>query len=212
VSIRIIIFAKAPQPGEVKTRLIPVLGPAGAASLHEYLVAHALAIAKSAEVGPVELCCAPDASHSFFAACAAKREVVLTEQGPGDLGDRMHRAATRALSEAAGVILIGADCAVMTPEYLRAAAAALDEGSTVVVGPAEDGGYVLIALARPDPALFDGIRWGSAHVLEETRARLRILGWRWRELATLWDVDRPVDLERLPELGELPAIGSGAMR
>lgn len=212
MSTRIITFAKAPQPGEVKTRLIPVLGPAGAASLHEHLVADALATAKSAEVGPVELCCAPDASHSFFAACAAKHEVVLTEQGPGDLGDRMHRAATRALAEAAKVILIGSDCAVMTPEYLRAAAAALDEGSAVVVGPAEDGGYVLIALARNDPVLFEGVPWGSANVLEETRARLRMLGWRWRELETLWDVDRPADLERLPEIGKLPAIGSSAVR
>ena len=197
MSTPIIVFAKAPQPGEAKTRLIPALGPAGAAALHARLLEQTLETAKAAELREVELCCAPDASHPFFAACAATYGVVLTEQGSGDLGDRMHRAVERALGAAARVILIGSDCAVMTPGYLGAAEARLALGSDVVLGPAEDGGYVLVALARNDRALFEGIPWGSAAVLEETRARLRALGWGWRELETLWDVDRPADLERL---------------
>jgi hypothetical protein len=190
--MRVIVFAKAPVPGAVKTRLIPALGAAGAARLHERLVDRALETACAAGVGPVELCCAPDRSHPFFAGRAAHLGVSLTEQGAGDLGERMHRALATSLP----AVLIGADCPVMTPEYLREAAGAL-VGYDAVLGPAEDGGYVLVAAARIEAAAFARIRWGGADVIEEQRARLRALGWRWRELATLWDVDRTEDLERL---------------
>jgi len=82
---------------------------------------------------------------------------------------------------------------------LREAAAVLQAGHDAVLGPAEDGGYVLIGLARTSPRVFDGIAWGSPHVMRDTRARLGALGWRWHELAELWDIDRPADLARLAE-------------
>jgi glycosyltransferase A (GT-A) superfamily protein (DUF2064 family) len=66
-----------------------------------------------------------------------------------------------------------------------------------VFSPTEDGGYALIGLTRCDERLFEGIAWSTPRVMDETRARLRGLGWRWRELDTLWDVDRPADYERL---------------
>ncbi len=102
MSIPVIVFAKAPIAGQVKTRLIPALGGAGAAALHRVLVSRAVATALAAKLGPVELCCAPDASHSFFACM----EVPLTAQGEGDLGARMHRA----LARSAPALLIGSDC------------------------------------------------------------------------------------------------------
>jgi rSAM/selenodomain-associated transferase 1 len=194
----IIVFAKAPTPGEVKTRLTPALGAAGAAALHERLVHRTLATAAAAALGPVELCCAPEVTHPFLVACAHAHSADLGEQGPGDLGRRMHRAFARA----PGAILIGCDCPALTPAYLRAAAASLAAGDDAVLGPAEDGGYVLIALARADRSLFERVDWGGADVLETTRERLRGLRWRWRELATLWDVDRPEDLLRVER--ELP--------
>ncbi len=197
MTIPTIVFAKAPQPGGVKTRLIPALGAAGAALLHERLVARTLRTATAAGVGPVELCCAPDAAHPFLASAAAGLGLPLTGQGGGDLGARMHRAAARALNNASGVILIGCDCPALTPQYLRAARAALDEGWDVALGPAEDGGYVLLALARIDPALFDRIPWGGPDVMAITVARCAALRWRWRQLETLWDIDRPEDLVRL---------------
>lgn len=197
MTIPTIVFAKAPQPGAVKTRLIPVLGAAGAALLHERLVARTLRTAAAAAVGPVELCCAPDAAHPFLASSAAAHGVPLTGQGRGDLGERMHRAAARALTNASGVILIGCDCPALTPQYMRTARAALDEGFDAGLGPAEDGGYVLLALARIDPALFDRIPWGGPDVMAITVARFAALRWRWRQLETLWDVDRPEDLMRL---------------
>lgn len=191
--MRLIIFAKAPVAGAVKTRLVPALGAAGAARLHERLVDRALATACAAGLGPVALACAPDGSHPFFASRAARFEVSLIEQGPGDLGERMHRALVAGLP----ALIIGADCPAMTPEYLREAAAALTAGVDAVFGPAEDGGYVLVAARRVRPEVFAQIGWGGPDVMEEQRARLRAFGWRWSELAPLWDVDRPRDLARL---------------
>jgi glycosyltransferase A (GT-A) superfamily protein (DUF2064 family) len=97
--------------------------------------------------------------------------------------------------------LIGCDCPALTPVYLREAAAALAGGNDAVLGPAEDGGYVLIGLARaPVVQLFEDIAWGTATVMQETRTRLARGHWRWRELEPLWDLDRPEDLWRLSQL------------
>jgi rSAM/selenodomain-associated transferase 1 len=192
----IIVFAKAPQPGAVKTRLIPALGAAGAARLHERLLERTLATAAAAGVGPIELCGDP-ASDPVLAARAAAHAAALTAQGPGDLGARMRRAFERALAGAPAAILVGADCPALTAAHLREASAGLAAGHDAVLAPAEDGGYVLIGLARVHASLFERIRWGGPEVIAHTRARLGRLGWRWLELGLLWDVDRPEDLERL---------------
>lgn len=194
--IPVLVFARAPVAGAAKTRLAPRLGAVGAARLHALLVEHAIETALSARLGRVELCCAPDASHPFFAQCAERFGVALAAQAGGDLGARMYAALVRVATRG-GALLIGSDCPALTPAYLRAAAAVLAGGEDAVFGPAEDGGYVLVGVQRGVPALFDGIDWGTPCVMTETRARLRALRWRWQELALLWDVDRPQDLERL---------------
>lgn len=195
------IFAKAPAPGRVKTRLIPALGGTLAAALHRQLTERTLATALAAGLAEVELWCAPATDEAFFASCAKQHGVGLRAQGEGDLGVRMARALECALDDGQSALLIGSDCPALTPEYLREAALALGEGNDAVIGPAEDGGYVLIGLARgPAAPLFEDIAWGSATVMQQTRTRLAQLKWRWRELATLWDVDRPEDLLRLGQL------------
>lgn len=195
------IFAKAPTPGLVKTRLFPALGERAAAVLHRQLVERALCTAVAAGLGRVELWCAPATNHLFFSACAKRYGVGLRAQGEGDLGMRMTRALNFALAAGAPGLLIGSDCPAMTPEYLCEAAAAMVDGNDAVIGPAEDGGYVLIGLARgPAAPLFEDIVWGSATVMRDTRTRLARLNWRWRELAMLWDVDRPEDLLRLQRM------------
>jgi len=196
---RLIVFARAPTPGKVKTRLIPALGEAGAAALHRRLVMHSLRAATDAQLGPVELWCAPDAGDPFFRECERRFGVSLHSQGEGDLGTRMQRAFESALARARRAILVGSDIPALSAQYLRDAERALVGGDDVVIGPAEDGGYVLIALSRCDAELFRGIPWGGPKVLKETRRRIAALGRRLSELPALWDVDRPEDLERLPE-------------
>jgi rSAM/selenodomain-associated transferase 1 len=201
ISCRVLVFAKAPTPGQVKTRLIPVLGEGAAAELHRKLVDRTLRTALAAAVGPVELWCAPDAHDEFFFDCARQFGIGLREQGAGDLGARMARALDTALAEGTPALLIGCDCPALTPDYLREAAATLARGYDAVIGPAEDGGYVLIGIARgPSTPLFEGVAWSTPQVMQQTRARLASLAWRWCELATLWDVDRPQDLSRLAQL------------
>ncbi|MBI2318043.1 MAG: TIGR04282 family arsenosugar biosynthesis glycosyltransferase [Betaproteobacteria bacterium] len=199
-SATIAVFAKAPEPGKVKTRLIPALGAAAAAELQRRLVQRVLGAALEAGLGPVELWCTPDPDHPFFLDCARRYSVSLAAQGPGDLGERMLRAFDALLGKSARALLIGTDIPAMTACYLREADAALASGCDAVLGPAEDGGYVLIGLRRAAPQLFTGVRWGEAQVCAQTRVRLEQLALRYRELAPLWDVDRPEDLRRLAEL------------
>lgn len=194
---RVIVFAKAPIAGSVKTRLIPRLGAAGAASLHAAMVERAVATAITAGIGPVELACTPDPSHRFFKSIGCQYQVSLSDQGAGDLGDRMCRALGRAVHEEGAGVIIGTDCACLDGAYLQAAHAALEAGASVVLGPAEDGGYVLIGACIQFSQMFCGIQWGTETVLADTRALLIDGGVLSHELAMLWDVDRPADLDRL---------------
>lgn len=195
------VFAKAPVPGEVKTRLAPLLGEEAAADLHAILVRRALSTACSSGLGPVSLWCAPDPGHPFFMACADDFGVTLHGQRGSDLGERMARAFESLLARSPA-LLIGTDCPALSVDDLRTAAASLSTHDAVLQ-PAEDGGYVLVGLARPVAALFEGVAWGGRRVMRETRSRLRTAGATWRELPTRWDVDRPEDYRRLVATGVL---------
>ena len=203
IDCHLIVFARAPVPGRVKTRLIPSIGTAGAAALHEQLVLHILSTATDAKVGFVDLWCAPSSKHSFFLQCARKFEISLFNQIEGDLGSRMAQAFHETLKKAPQALLIGSDCPSLTADDLRKAADVLRHGIDAVIGPAEDGGYVLIGLRQYTPDLFTRISWGTGSVLDQTRTRLRGLGWKWHELPERWDVDRAEDVERLKREGYL---------
>jgi hypothetical protein len=184
----IIVFAKAPVPGAAKTRLIPALGEWGAARLHARLVRHAVRTALAADCGPVEV--HGPRRHSFYGSL----KVPFRLQRGGDLGERMYHA----LSRHPGAILIGSDCPELTVADLRRARRLLEGGYDIVLAPAEDGGYALIALRRVSPDMFRNMAWGSSSVYDETVKRLA--RYRWRALRTVWDVDRPEDLQRLRAL------------
>lgn len=196
-STAVLVFAKAPEPGHVKTRLVPALGAGGAAVLAARLARRTLDTAHRAAVGPVTLVCAPDENHVFFDVCRRRHGVALAPQGDGDLGRRMHRALAGALAGADGAILVGTDLPDLHVDDLVAARDALHDGSDVVLGPATDGGYWLIGVRRTVPALFDGIAWSTSTVLATTRARVATLGWRMHELVAKSDVDRPDDLDAI---------------
>lgn len=182
---RIVIFAKQPVPGWVKTRLIPALGADGAARLAAEMLARTVAEADATGLD-VELCGEPDPAAWF------EGPVALTAQGEGDLGERLARAAERVLADEP-VLLIGADCPELDRSRLAAAADWLDRFDAVL-HPAEDGGYVLLGLRRFDASLFEGISWSGPEVAEQTAARIEALGWSLGIGETLRDVDEPVDL------------------
>lgn len=193
----VIVFAKAPVPGEVKSRLAGVLGQEGAARLAARMLDDALARAKAAEVGPVELCCAPDASHPRFQT-AAESGVQLTLQGEGDIGVRMRRALEDALLRHPRALLMGTDSPGLDTTRLRRAAQALVAHDAVCV-PATDGGYVLIGLARPCPQLFDGIAWSTSEVMSQTHRRAAEARIALYVLDPVHDIDEPEDLVHLPK-------------
>ena len=195
----VIVFARAPLAGRVKTRLVPRLGAAGAARLQERLVRAALRIASRR---PTEL--HVTRRHAFFRSL----KVRLRMQRGGNLGERMHHALRGALRRYRSAVLIGADCPALTPADLRRAVRWLQAGIDVVFAPAEDGGYALIAARRISAQVFAEVEWGSAEVLAQTIRNLERARLRHRLLRTVWDVDRPADLERLRS----PRFSSAARR
>jgi len=196
---RILIFAKAPRPGEVKTRLVPPLTPQAAADLHRELLEATVARLAAAHIAPIELWCAPYTQCEPFPSLADRHPIGLHGQTQGDLGIRMAHATADALDRGAAVVLVGTDCPPLNAAYVREAVCALQERDAVL-GPAEDGGYVLLGLRRTVPQLFTRIPWGTDAVARLTRERLAALAWKWTELPTLWDVDRPADLVRYRRL------------
>ncbi len=200
------VFARAPLAGRVKTRLAPRLGAAGAARLHERLIRHAVRTARTARCGPVEL--HVTRRHGFFD--SFDTEVKL--QRGRDLGERMHHALRSALRRHRSAILIGADCPSLTAADLRRAARWLKGGADLVLAPAEDGGYALIGARRVTPAVFANVEWGSAQVLAQTIDNMARARLSYRLLRTVWDVDRPEDLERLRARRFSSAAPPGARR
>lgn len=193
--IGVAILAKAPIAGLAKTRLIPQLGADGAAALQRWLLQRTVATALVADTGPVTLWCAPDIHHPEFAICHAFGAVGLRRQPDGDLGERMHAAIAESPTTA-GTLVIGTDCAVLTPELLRQAAEILRHNDATVI-PAEDGGYVLIGMREAGRHAFQDVDWSTDRVMAQTRARLTVMNREWSELPPLWDVDRKEDFERL---------------
>ncbi len=194
------VFARAPVPGQCKTRLIPALGSEGAAQLQRRLAHHTLQTAcawRSCHAGTrIELWCTPDAGHPFFADCAAQYAVDLRAQPEGDLGARMWLALVSALRLRQSPVLIGTDCPWLDVAAISRLRLALKQNDCAFIA-AEDGGYVAVGLARAVPELFAGVTWGGAQVMAQTRERARKAGASLVETGCLPDLDLPADLHRL---------------
>jgi rSAM/selenodomain-associated transferase 1 len=190
--LKLQIFAKAPIYGQVKTRLIPKIGAKGATELHKQLVR--LNLQKFSPLFKVQLWCAPDELHPFFQTCQQEFAISLHRQQGIDLGERMAYALNSCLPTP--TVLIGSDCPILTPKIISDAFAALETDYSVVLAPAEDGGYVLIGMRQLVPEIFINMPWGTSQVLSITQQRLNHLGIKWYQLPTQWDIDRPKDLER----------------
>lgn len=193
VPTRVVIFAKAPVPGAVKTRLIPALGADGAADLARQMLGETLASAAAAGNLRVELCASPHPDDPAWIDVLPPG-LERSDQGQGDLGERLAAASARAIRDGERVLLIGTDCPGLDAARLRAAASHLDRHD-VVLYPAQDGGYVLLGLARWHESLFRDIAWSSDSVAAETEERVRALGWSLHRSEPLRDIDDPADLD-----------------
>ena len=196
----LIQFAKVPELGKVKTRMQPYLSAEQSLLLHCTLVSETYKTLIQSQLAPVEIWTSGSQSSTFFKDLAPSP--ILCEQKGADLGMRMHHALSDGLRRYKAVVLIGSDCPFMTEGILRQAMGALSSGSDCILGPATDGGYVLIGLTEPSVQLFENVAWGSDKVLEQTKAHLRQLNWNWRELEPLADIDRPEDLNQIRLLKE----------
>ncbi|PYS96487.1 MAG: glycosyltransferase [Acidobacteria bacterium] len=213
----LVLFARVPRPGAVKTRLTPWLTPAEALDLHRALLEDSLALLRRAAAPcgarPVVSFSEPwhpgadDAAGPLAAACSG---LDLLPQRGGDLGERLE--AAFADLRAAGdrpVVVIGSDSPTLPAERIVSAFALLRSGAEVVLGPAEDGGFYLIGAGRAGPGLLAGVPWGTRQVLEATERALSGAGVRPVRLPPWYDVDLPADLERLRSD---PAAPSSAAR
>jgi len=202
LAITLQVFARNPVAGQVKTRLAVAIGDDQAATIYSQLVERTLDTAAAARaagiVDRIELWASPDTDAPAFAEWRDRYRMELRQQSGIDLGARMRHALHSAIASGFHAILIGTDCPTLDVSYLARAAAALDD-HPAVFGPAEDGGYVLVGLARAIDA-FSGIPWSTSDTMAATRAKLAAQRVRWQELPTLWDVDSPADLARWQKL------------
>jgi len=189
----LIVFLKHPEAGRVKTRLAPALGVEIAAALYRVLCEEALRATapRPGEYERLVFFAPPEAAESVRAWLPG---VPLLPQLGGDLGARMGAAFARAFDRGAErVAIVGTDSPAVSRATVSDALDALDEAD-VVVGPAEDGGYYLLALGQPRAELFEGVAWSTPAVLDETLARAATGGLRVRQLARLRDIDTWADL------------------
>jgi hypothetical protein len=192
------VFAKAPQPGSAKTRLIPALGAQGAADLARRMLMHTLDQALAANVGMVELCMSPAPSASAWADVDLAAGIERSDQGDGDLGQRMARAVDRVTTTLRQpVLLMGTDCPALSAAHIAQAAQALAQHDAVII-PVADGGYVLVGLHAPCPAVFTDMVWSTPTVAGETLRRMTALNLRVWIGPQLQDVDEAADLVHVP--------------
>jgi rSAM/selenodomain-associated transferase 1 len=192
---RIIIFAKYPAAGLVKTRLIPALGASNAARLAEWLLKKTVQQALATGI-KTELCVSPDADHPCWKTLDLPVELNWSNQSTGDLGERMASAVKMSIKEES-IILIGTDCPDLDASSIKAALLQLGDHDAVIT-PALDGGYVLLGLRKYDSALFENIEWSTSSVFETTKQRLDQLGWSTYVFPARADIDVPEDLKHLP--------------
>lgn len=201
---RMVLFARTPQVGRVKTRLAADMDDEAAFQLYCAMLEYTLRTAKQAGIAEVVLYVYPDIDAAFFSELCDRYSVRLYRQDGRDLGERMASAMIEQLKESDFVILIGADCLLIDESYLKRTTNKLAGGTSLVFGPADDGGYVMVAMTNPHVEIFETINWGTAEVMAQSRDRCRQHGLSMEEMPVLFDIDTVLDWERLQR--DYPAI------
>jgi len=200
------MLARVPLLGQVKSRLARHIGPPQALRVHLQLLEHNAFVARATGM-PLELHVVGATHSPWFADFQRRLGAPVQPQGPGDIGAKMlfaarHRAQGQTTDSAvasAASIIIGSDCGSLSVDYLQLAAQRL-EHAQVVLGSAEDGGYVLIGQREPYPQLFSGVSWGTDRVAAQTRELAMQANLTMAELPVQWDVDGVADWRRFRRL------------
>lgn len=194
----IIIMAKVPIAGAVKTRLGSVLSPEKCAALAEAFLLDT--IKKSESVCKNIILAYASADGRNFPAEIIAPEIVLTQQKGDDLGARMTDAFETAFAQYSPVVMIGTDSPTFPAGYLEQAFAALETDSEIVLGKAADGGFYLIGLRKPSPEIFDNIEWSTPQVFEQILKNIESAGIeKLNFIPAHYDVDTPADLMKMKE-------------
>jgi rSAM/selenodomain-associated transferase 1 len=196
----VLVVAKAPVAGRVKTRLAAVIGPEDAAALGRAMLLDTLDGCRR-EVPVVGVLCANDDDVEMLARLAGPDAPVVVQQGAG-LSDALQAGVRHCLARGGVALLVSADIPGVPAGALHRAAALLGEGVDVVLGPGHDGGYWLIGVREQHPGLFDGIPWSTAEVLEVTLARCGDLSLDVRLLEPWRDIDTMADMAALADVLE----------
>ncbi len=198
---QVIIFTRYPKPGMAKTRLIPLLGPEGAADLQRRMTENCLTRAEKGcakAMFSLEIWYDGGSEDSMRSWLGSKHSYLL--QKKGDIGTRMHQAFESSFNKGfQRVVIIGSDCPDISEDIIIESLKRLRDND-LIIGPATDGGYYLIGLRSPCANLFEGIEWGASSVLADTLARASSLGLKYYLLTKLQDVDIPADLDNFPDL------------
>ncbi|MCN4144788.1 MAG: TIGR04282 family arsenosugar biosynthesis glycosyltransferase [Thiohalomonas sp.] len=192
----VIIFAREPVAGQVKTRLIPALGEEAATNLYKQLLDYAINNVITSDLSPANICITPESNRHYFTQMACSSQFQLSVQSGNDLGARMYNALALALKHYSKAILIGTDCPFLSHNDLQQAIAALDNND-MVFSPANDGGYLLVGAKAVNPQVFKQIDWGTEKVMAQTRMMLLKHKVSWQELSAKNDIDIEDDLKFL---------------
>lgn len=200
----ILIFARQPVPGKVKTRLIPALGIDNATRLYVQMLRQSINTAVNSHLADILLYISAESDPQYFLSNPLTSEIKLQIQQGNNLGEKMFNALEQTLIKYKRAVLIGTDCPFLNAGILHAAILALNtdkaDRNTMVFSPSLDGGYVLVGASQVCRGVFKDIAWGTGLVMSQTRSALQKQQLQWRELKKLQDIDTGEDLSALSQV------------
>lgn len=197
----VVVMARKPAIGKVKTRLQPYLGRYRTALVYQQLLQQNLDVVQRFPCDNRVIACMPDTRHRLFQVRRRSGLWRLMRQPEGDLGVRMHRLFSLLLKRSRTVVLVGSDLANLDAQLLQQAFDELSSGSNLVLGTTTDGGYGMIGLNHSEPGLFRNIPWSTSRVARVTLVRAACAGIPYKPVNGLWDIDEAADYRRFRSMG-----------
>jgi rSAM/selenodomain-associated transferase 1 len=202
--LQLVIYAKNPLPGKVKTRLAQGSNRRFASQAYLALLRHT--VNQLAQQDNVVLAASPNTRHGSIRCLCKQHRITLKPQARGNLGQRMAKTIRQGLKQHAAVAIVGTDCPSITRHTLKIVKQQLAGSNTHCVIPANDGGYVLIASKQYEPVLFQSIAWSTAKVMRQTQRQARRLGHHLPATPAMTDIDHIQAWRQARRRGEIGPI------